>query len=218
MRKIIKFLIISLFLTHTPLQAREVKVGQRGDFSNYEEAWKHFDKKLIEGGGGLRFEVETTQLGFLTSKVSGFATEYEAQALFDDQSLKVSQMKVMVKSDGMDTRNRMRDKKLHGLCLSSNDYPEMIFTIDSPIAIADDDKSGFKEVKGKALIRSKTFPIVIKLKASKANRNGESLVLVEGMAYLSLKSLEIPDPSISVAKLSDTIKVEFKIAAAFEKK
>lgn len=148
----------------------------------------------------IRFEVFSTKVGIFTTRVPGYVLAGEASAELDRDQ--VSAMKLRIKAASLDTDGEDRDEKLHHFCLEATKYPEIIVNIDGPLALGKD-----ALMPAAMEIRGKKKTIKVQLQVEKV---GEEL-LASGEAKLSVSGLEIPDPSIAVAKLEDKINIFFKL-------
>ncbi len=148
----------------------------------------------------IRFEVFSTKVGIFTSRVPGYVLKGTASAQLNESL--VSEMKLNLKAASLNTDGESRDEKLHSYCLEVEKYPEIIVEIDESIEL------GQKAVKTAQIkIRGEKKPINVELKVEKI---ADELV-ASGEAVLSVSKLEIPDPSIAVAKLEDKINIFFKL-------
>jgi len=169
-------------------------------------SYKTFEDAEVALGDGvnyLRFVIESTKLGFLTSEVEGFVLKHAISGELDDKNQRLSKMKINFKVKQMNTDNDSRDEKMHGHCLDSSKYSDINVEILSDYKIG----SGQKSLPATIEIRGKKKNINVLLKVSKqANQ-----FLVEGKSLMKFSSLEIPSPSISIASVSDNINVDFKL-------
>lgn len=149
----------------------------------------------------LKFTVESTKVGLFSSDVDGYVLNYKATVSENKNELR--KLLVSFPAKSMNTDHESRDEKLHNLCMGANDFPEIKVSINGPLSV-----NGEKQVVDALFTirgKNKTSPISLILK-----REGKH-IYAEGKTVLSLKEMEIPDPSIAVAKLSDDIRIEFKL-------
>lgn len=179
------------------------------NFESFSEAEKAYEGELIPLSEGLSFSVVSTKIGIFSSSVLGLVKKYEIHGILNKDS--ISDMSVVFPIDSMDTDSEGRDKKLHNLCLGTPDFSEIKITIKGPLNISLSESDQSLETDGIINIRGKDKNIKVKMKIYKSALNNESWLRSEGEALLSVKDLEIPDPSIAVATLSDEIEVKFKL-------
>lgn len=149
----------------------------------------------------LKFIVESTKVGLFSSDVDGYALAFKASA--QENSKGLSQLKVSFPAKSMNTDDSSRDEKLHNLCMSADQYPEVTVFIPDTIPL-----NGEKQVvDARFTIRGKEKISPLSITLTTEGKN----VIAVGKTVISLKEMEIPDPSIAVAKLSDDIRIEFKI-------
>ena len=149
----------------------------------------------------LKFTVESTKVGLFSSDVDGYVMSFKAVASENKNELK--KLVVSFPANSMNTDHESRDEKLHNLCMGAQDFPEIKVSIEGPLKVTGEKQvvDATFNIRGK----NKTSPISLIIK-----REGKQ-IYAEGKTVLSLKEMEIPDPSIAVAKLSDDIRIEFKL-------
>ena len=186
----LRFFTLFIVLVSLPVMSKEWT--QKIDRTSFEAAKNSSDY--------IRFEVFSTKVGIFTSRIPGYVLSAQASAQVSDNA--VSQMEIKMKSSSLNTDSDSRDEKLHELCLSVKDFPDIKVLIEQNIVIGEE-----VNVPAKIFIRSKTKNIQVKLKTM---REGNTL-FATGEATLGLKELEIPDPSIAIAKLENKINIIFKL-------
>ncbi len=202
-------IFVLLFFLLVPIaKAKNQKLSYSKNFENFTEAHKAYEGELVPLSEGLSFMVTSTKIGLFSSQVSGLVKNYKAQGLLTQES--VEGMEVIFPILSMDTDQESRDKKLHELCLGSPQFMDIKIMIQGPVKISPTEANE-EEVMGVIFIRGKEKNIKLKIKIFKSTLNNEAWLRSEGQTILSLKELEIPDPSILVAKVSDEIQVKFKI-------
>ena len=162
---------------------------------SFEEAKKHQQQ--------LKFIVESTKVGLFSSDVDVYVKEFQYKADFDKENLIIRDIEVVFKTSSMDTESEGRDEKLHNLCLSQDQFPTITIQIAGPLFLKD---ARPQTVSGIAMIRGKEKNFTIELFKKIDNDH----FYLTGKTIWSLKEMEIPDPSIAVAKLSDDIRIEIK--------
>lgn len=170
-------------------------ISSQSKFENYKDAEK--------SSTYLKFVVESTKIGLFSSDVDGYVLAYTYEADFDSQNKILRNLKLKFRSSDMNTDHEDRDYKLHNLCMSSKKYPEVIITFTGPIFLKEKKQ---QKLNGKVLIRGKEKPFKAKVKSGLTDTRFE----LDINTIWSLKEMEIPDPSIAVAKLSDDIKIYTK--------
>lgn len=190
MKLILSLLLIMSFVTSAKDLNEVVK------YNSFEEA--------KEATSQLKFIVESTKAGLFASDVDGYVKEFSYTAKLDEKHMILSDMTIKIKVAAMDTDNESRDTKLHNLCLSHKEYPEIIVKVPGPLFLKE---TRTHKYKGSVYIRGKEKSFEIEL--SQHLENGK--MIVSGETIWGLKTMEIPDPSILVAKLSDEIRIQIKI-------
>ncbi len=193
MKRIILLLTLSISLSSFALP---IKGGF--SFSNYDQA-SNSDTQL-------KFTVVSTKVGLFSSEVDGYVKSFTYKAEFDDQNLIVRDMEISFDPKMMDTDGESRDEKLHALCMEADKYPTLEIAIKGPAFLKDVKENEYPAV---VKIRGKEKSASVKMKAS-YDEDTKQIVVV-GSSIWSLKEMEIPDPSIAVATLSDEIVIHFQL-------
>lgn len=184
---------ILLLLISTNLLAKTVQ----GNFS-----YKSFAE--AEGANNqLEFIVESTKVGIFSSDVNGYVKSFSYSADYNAKSSLMKNMKIIFETAQMDTDGEDRDFKLHNLCMEVKKYPKLEILVPKILFIKNVRE---QNLEGIAKIRGKDKKIKINIKVTQ----GANILRVTGSSVWSLKEMEIPDPSIAVATLSDEIRVNFK--------
>lgn len=152
----------------------------------------------------LKFTVESTKVGLFSSDVDGFVKTFSYSADIDKENFILRDIKLSFKAIDMDSDSSDRDSKLHHLCMEVTKYPNIKIRFERPIFLRD---KKVNEVLGIVSIRGKEKSFKAKVQ-SITNPKGFKLRILSDW---SLKEMEIPDPSILVAKLSDEIKISVVI-------
>lgn len=195
-------LLAFLSLSHA-LLAYEIKGHQK--YSDWKEA--------REAASQLKFTVVSTKIGLFSSDVDGYVKEFNYSAQYLPQESVVKEMKISFLVKDLDTDHQSRDEKLHQLCLSVNEYPQIEVNLPGPLQL-----NGLNQVEleGDAYLRGKHKKIKVKMMVKKMSDSGQSgekkeHLEITGSSVWDLFEMEIPDPSIAVAKLSPAININFKI-------
>jgi protein-S-isoprenylcysteine O-methyltransferase Ste14/polyisoprenoid-binding protein YceI len=152
----------------------------------------------------LKFTVTSTKAGIITSDVDGYVKKFHYQADYDPEFNIVRNMIITFDANQMDTDHEDRNQKLHQLCMSSDQFPQVQINLTGPISLSAKKNS---DLVGQTLIRGKSHEFTV----SVIGKNDQDLLTIEGDSVWGLKKMEIPDPSIWIATLSDEIKIYFKI-------
>lgn len=193
-------LYLLMLLCTTSLSFGQVKINQKFSFDSFEKAKKASNK--------LKFTVVSTKVGLFSSDVDGYALQFDTIAEMNDKTVKG--MAIRIPSAQLNTDSGSRDDKLHELCLSAKKYPEIIVKINGEY---DYTTGKAQKLPATVNIRGKEKPTTVEIEASS---NGDFL-LVEAKSIWKLSEMEIPDPSIAVAKLSDEIKIYVKLQLPIKK-
>ena len=157
--------------------------------SNYENGKK--------GANRIVFNMESTKAGMITTSFQGVVKK--ASLNYNKQEQGFSDIELTVPVKQIDTDNDARNDKMYDKCFSANKFSDVKVKFSEMITY------GKKQAKGSILIRGKWFPITIDVDVKSASGK----TTVNGSAKLSLKGLEIPDPSIWIASVRDLVELEF---------
>ena len=194
------FLIISiltsLLISGEIFAAEELKGNL--SFSNYEQA--------SVASSQLKFTVVSTKVGLFSSEVDGYVKAFSYRSGYDSQNKILRDMTISFDPKMMDTDGESRDEKLHAKCMEADKYPTLKVVIKGPAFLKDMRERTYA---AKVYIRGKEKDAQVKMKTSYDENTGE--IKVMGESTWSLQQMEIPDPSIAVAKLSDEIVIRFQL-------
>lgn len=188
----------SIFI-QSPLCAEEI--SGEGSFPTFEEA---------EKSAHLTWIVESTKVGLFSSDVYGYVLNYKYTGEHNKKDQTLNNLVLSFPIEAMNSDSESRDEKLHTLCMGRPTYNEIKVVIPGPIDLQEEGELFYK---GKVMIRGKEKPF--SLRASAKIESGK--LIFKGRSTWSLKKMEIPDPSIAVAKLSDDIRIHFNIPHTFAK-
>lgn len=166
------------------------------NFKNFEDA---------EKAAHLTWIVESTKVGLFSSDVYGYVLSYKYSADFDKANMILREMTLKFPITAMNSDSESRDEKLHNKCMGAKEYKEVVVKIKGPIFLKDKRERTYE---GTALIRGKEKPFNISFAPNIENNQ----LTLKGKSTWSLKTMEIPDPSISVAKLSDEIRLNISLS------
>jgi polyisoprenoid-binding protein YceI len=171
-------------------------VKKNFSYSSFEEAKK--------ANTSLKFIVESTKAGMFSSDIDGYIKSFSYEVNYDENNQILRNMKISLDTKSMDTDHEGRDEKLHKKVMEAQKFPELIVEVKGPLFLKAQREETYK---GIAYIRGKKKEFEVTMKGT-ATKKG---FIVEGNSSWSLKGMEIPDPSIFIAKLSDEIRLRVKI-------
>ena len=150
----------------------------------------------------VRFDMASTKIGLFTSHFSGFVRNFKLEYQVGDHE--VHDIKIQFLASDMDTDNGSRNAKMRAKCLNEKDFPQMEVQISQLLKVVE----GEQKVAGVLLVRGQKKPIEMSISMHKES---DSAWDIEGTSDLSLKDLEIPDPSISIASVDDHVRIHFRM-------
>jgi len=186
--------IIILFLTFilfsSVIWGRETTKNYK--LGNYEDV-----KKSSEY---IKFEMDSTKLGIITTSFSGFVKDFAIS--FNKEGNILRDLKVVFEAKNMDTDIDARNEKMWNLCLDYKNFPKIMVIFNNEIPMESND---FVSIPATIKIRGMSKDFLVNIKTHKVNNK----LIVQGNSQLKLSELEIPDPSIFVASVSDLVKISF---------
>lgn len=147
----------------------------------------------------LRFDMKSTKMAMITTDFYGIAKKFTVS--FEHSKNTIKDAIVTFKVTDLDTDVNDRNKKMYDLCFESKKFPHLIVTLNNPIKIGKASQS----IPATMNIRGKNKSIQIMVETVKKGKK----LTVTGVAKVSIKALEIPDPSIWIAKVDDSIDLKF---------
>ncbi len=149
----------------------------------------------------LRFDINSSLIGFLTAHFSGFSKKFILTWKGSDSSVK--DLKITVPIASLDTNMTSRTLKMHDYCFEYKDYPQLTVQIDSELIL----EEGVQRVKALATVRGKTTSFMLDLSLLKQDRSWQ----VFGEHLTTLTALNIKNPTIAkgIASFDDDVKIYF---------
>lgn len=147
----------------------------------------------------IRFDMKSTKFGLVTTSFTGFVKKFSAHADVAENELKNVKLDFM--AEALDTDVGGRNDKMLDLCLDAKKHPQINVQLEKSIPLTGETLA----IPAKLNLRGYEKPITVSAFAKKT----DSGYTVDGETELSIKELEIPDPSIAIASVKDQIKVKF---------
>jgi polyisoprenoid-binding protein YceI len=164
--------------------------------------YQSFDEAKNSKSDSVGFEIKSTKLGMVTTRAEGLAKKAKLTADLETEAAKVSNIILEIEANQLDTDISSRNEKMHDLCFEVKKYPKIIVKVASTINLSISEQ----KIPAILTIRGNDYPIEIFIKSNKQDNQ----YVIEGNSELSFKNLNIPDPSIFIAKVLDPIQVKFK--------
>jgi polyisoprenoid-binding protein YceI len=155
------------------------------------------------GDTHLRFVLHSQKAGFIDSAVEGHVQDFGVSYEWTGDAARHT--RVAFAGRDMRTDNGARDEKMWGYCLDVEHHPRVEVQLDADIPVGRP-----VQVPGRIHIRGAWHPLKL---TAQLRRAGDALLL-SGGATVKLSELGIPDPSIWIAKVDDTVELAFQVKAA----
>lgn len=154
----------------------------------------------------LKFTGTSTKFGFVSTDFDGYAKEFNTAFTTENQGGKkiLSTIKVEIQAASLDTDNSSRDEKLHTKCLNTETYKTIIAELNEKVELKETTE---QKTNLKLTIRNNTISIPAIYSIKQLPEGYE----ISFTTQFSFKDVEIPDPSIAIAKLQDVIKLSGKL-------
>jgi polyisoprenoid-binding protein YceI len=148
----------------------------------------------------LRFVLHSKKAGFINSQVEGYVHDFDVS--YDWTGTAATRGDVGFAVRAMRTDNGGRDDKMWSFCLDAEHHPRVQLTLDGDIPLG-----RRVEVPARIYIRGAWHPLRVTAELQRA----EDKLIVAGAATVKLSELNIPDPSIWIAKVDNTIELTFHV-------
>jgi polyisoprenoid-binding protein YceI len=150
----------------------------------------------------VRFDMQSTKLGMLTTGFTGFVKEFDISAEASTEGFKNASITFQAVS--LDTNVGARNEKMWELCLDYKKHPQMKLKIDGTVPLSDTSST----LQGTLDVRGESKPVSVKIKTKEVNGQ----YVVDGESDMDIFELGLPDPSIFVAKVDPKVKLTFHLA------
>lgn len=146
----------------------------------------------------IRFDMASTKLGLVTTSFQGYTKQFILEGeIQQNQLAQGAHVEFSVKD--LDTDNGSRNEKMWDQILDYKNHPKIRLVIGKELPIDGESKSLPVSIS----LRGKEKSIMLTGKAQRTSQGIE----FDFSGELSIKGLEIPDPSIVIASVRDSIKV-----------
>ncbi len=146
----------------------------------------------------LHFEMKSVKAGLFTTKFTGVVKKFSAAGDATDEVIQAGSL-VEFEVKYLDTDVDGRNEKMWEHCLDFKNHPKIKVTFSDAIPLDGESHT----IRSTLTIRGKTKNASFNVKAKKKN----DAFVVDLVGQLSIKDLEIPDPSIVIAYVKDQIQV-----------
>ena len=189
-RKLIPFfLLLILVSVINPLESAE----NTYHYNDYQEAKK--SSKFI------KFEGASTKLGLITTNFDGYIKDFKINFELVNDQLNALSVDIVTKS--LDTNINSRNDKMFSSILDTEKYPGIKVVINEKLKLSEGDHT----VNMTFTVKEKKVSKAVKFNVIKKSEG----YLITGTTSLSLKELDLPDPSIIIAKVDDRFELNFSI-------
>ena len=149
----------------------------------------------------IKFDMKSTKAGFITTSFTGVVKKFNTVFNWNGEEFANALLKINVAD--MDTDNSARDSKMNEETFSSDKFAELAVQIGGPL------KAGVhNNVPGLLTVRGKIKEITLNLDMTVSK---DKEYVIKGSSQMSIKQLELPDPSIFIASVRDRVDLSFQI-------
>ncbi len=152
----------------------------------------------------IKFEMSNTKIGFLTSSFDGFAKKFSVNYELEGAMVKTARITLSI--DHLDTDSDGRNETMKTDCFNYKKFPDITILVADPIPIDGKEHS----IPAIMNLRGTDKPIQVTVKAQRDGRK----MTADISGIVSLKELDIPDPSILVAKIRDKVELKAHLEAS----
>lgn len=186
-KRLIPFIFFLILSFNT--RASEIKIHS----NDYEHAKNNI--------AFIKFESTSTKFGVFSSTFDGYARDIMIR--YELTNNEVSKLEVEIPVKGLDTDNNARNEKMYNEVLDSTNHPTISVSSAEKISL----QPGEKVIDMTFLVKGNKVSKEVKLTITKENGK----ILIKGFTTLGLKELQLPDPSIAIAKVRDIFDLSFVI-------
>ena len=149
----------------------------------------------------IKFDMESTKAGFITTSFTGVVKKFST--IFNWNGEEFANTLLKIKIADIDTDNSARDSKMNEETFSSDKFSDLVVQIGGPL------NTGIhKNVPGLLTVRGKIKEITLNLEITVSK---DKDYVIKGDTKMSIKQLELPDPSIFIASVRDRVDLNFQI-------
>jgi polyisoprenoid-binding protein YceI len=152
----------------------------------------------------IKFEMAATKIGILTTPFDGFARKFSINYEMEGNAIKTARLTIPI--EHLDTDVDGRNEKMKNDCLNYKKFPDITILVADPIPVDGKEHS----IPAIINLRGVTKPILLTMKAERKSHK----LTAEINGSISLKDLEIPDPSIFIASVRDQVGLKARLEAA----
>lgn len=146
----------------------------------------------------IRFDMASTKLGLITTSFDGFIKRFNLQGTIEQEKV-ASDASIEFDVVEIDTDTSARNEKMWNHCLDMKNHPKIRITLKKEIVLGKENEV----IPAVISLRGTEKPISLSARGKRTPQGVE----FDFTGDLSLKGLAIPDPSILVATVRDSIKV-----------
>ena len=146
----------------------------------------------------------STKIGLITTSFVGYAKKFSINYELEGKMVKTARITLSI--DHFDTDSDGRNETLKTDCFNYKKFPEIMILVTDPIPIDGKEHS----IPAIMNLRGTDKPILVKVKAQRDGRK----MTADITGIVSLANLEIPDPSILVAKVHDQVELKAHLEAS----
>ena len=162
-------------------------------YKNYDEA--------MQSNKFVKFEGASTKFGIITTGFDGYVKDFKVNYLLANQEL--SGVTVDIETKTLDTNLNSRNEKMLNTILEFEKFPTIKAIIVDKLQLTE----GEHTVNMFFIVKDKKVTKSVKVKIEKHGKE----FLITGNTSVGIKELELPDPSIIIAKVNDNIVLKFSI-------
>jgi polyisoprenoid-binding protein YceI len=168
------------------------------DFSFGVKTYKEAEKSA----NFVRFDMQSTKLGMLTTGFTGFVKDFNVSAEPSEEGFKNA--RITFQTQALDTDVNARNEKMWELCFDYKKHPQITLTLDGTVPLT----GAQATLQGTLNVRGESKPVSVTIKSVEVNGQ----YIVDGESTLDIFEMGLPDPSIFVAKVDPKVRLKFHLA------
>jgi polyisoprenoid-binding protein YceI len=155
-------------------------------------------KEAKQAQSFIRFDMASTKLGLITTSFDGYIKRFTLQGTLEQEKL-VADASIEFAVAELDTDTNARNEKMWNHCLDMKNHPTIRIVLKKELLLGKENEV----IPATMMLRGTEKPISLSARA----KNTPQGVEFDFTGDFSIKELGIPDPSILVATVRDSIKV-----------
>ena len=191
------FLALALLVAYYVPTAFGLPIEAKYQAGSYEEA--------KSASSYIRFHMKSIAFGRIRTRFNGFVKDFSLSGSAKGKTVEKIALRFPVKA--LDSNNALRDKRMRDFSLAANRHPVIEVSVTEPVPV----NGKVVQVPGQIRVRGKSHPITLTVAVMRIPGG----YLIMGESALSMAALDIPKPSLVVARVEDRVRITFEVVVGY---